>query len=129
MPQEVLYLAQMLNSAGIGWLPAVLLTGLLLALLFKPENVHSWPLFRLSCWLLAISIIVMPLLNVLISFTQGNSMGSRFPNGLQGMPPFIIAFIYAISPILQGISIICGLLSMIPSGSRQYLAPPKHPLE
>jgi hypothetical protein len=127
MPQELYFLSQLINQAGSGWLPAVLLAGLLLAMLFKPDRVHSWLLLRLSCWLLAVSIIITPAFNVLISLDS--SMSSRFPSGPQSMPPFIVTAIYAFAPILLGCSVICGLLAMIPAVSPQAIIPPKHPLE
>jgi hypothetical protein len=127
MPNETLFISQLLQQVGSGWLPAVMLVGMLLALLFKPERVQSWALFRLSCWLLAVSIIIMPVMNVLLGFMGGSATSFR-SSGI--MPEaFIFYTMYAISPILQGISMICGLLSMIPNGSRLPLVPPKHPLE
>ena len=128
MPQELLYLTQLSSSLGSGWLPAVMLGGLLLALLFKPDRIHNWPLFRFSCCFLAVSILTTPMLNVFVNFftmqdglTSYRSTMSQFP--------FIITAIYALTPILQGISILCGLLSMIPTASTLPLNPPKHPLE
>jgi hypothetical protein len=125
--QDILYLSQLFNQVAGGWLPPVLLTGLLLALLFKPDRVHNWALLRASCWLLAISVVITPALNVFMSFSQGTTM--NFRSSLQTMPPFVITSVYSLAPILQGISVICGLLALIPSGIPPQFEPPKHPLE
>ena len=126
MPQEMAIL-QLLNQTGTGWLTAVLLTGLLLALLFKPERVYNWALLRLSCWLLAASILTPPILNTFMTITSGS--GTSFRPGIGSSDYLIMTCIYALGPILVGISVICGLLAMIPTGYRPPLTPPKHPLE
>jgi hypothetical protein len=127
MPQEMAML-QLLNQTGNGWLTAVLLTGLLLALLFKPERVYSWALMRLSCWLLAVSIVTPPILNVYMTITSGSGVSFRPPS--VGMSDYMVmTCIYALTPILLGVSVICGLLAMIPAGYRPPLTPAKHPLE
>jgi hypothetical protein len=105
-----------------------LLTGLLLALLFKPERVYSWALMRLSCWLLAVSIVIPPILNTFMAINSGSAASFRPPS--IGSPDYLVmTCIYALGPILMGISIICGLLALIPTGYRPPLTPPKHPLE
>jgi len=123
MPQEMA-MFQLLNQTGSGWLTAVLLVGLLLALLFKPERVYSWALMRLSCWLLAVSIVTPPILNAFMSITNGPPTSFRSPSDY-----LVMTCIYALGPILLGISVICGLLAMIPTGYGPPLTPPKHPLE
>lgn len=130
MPQDYVML-QLLNqtgNAGNGWLTPVLLVGLLLALLFKPERVNNWALFRVSCWLLAVSIVTPPILNTFMNITSGTATSFR-PPSIGSSDYLIITCIYALGPILLGISIICGLLAMIPRGYRPPLSPAKHPLE
>ena len=119
---------QMLSQTGNGWLTAVLLVGLLLALLFKPERVYSWALMRLSCWFLATSIVTPPILNAFMTITSGSAASFR-PSSVGMSDYLVMTCIYSLGPILAGISIICGLLAMIPSGYRPPLTPPKHPLE
>jgi hypothetical protein len=122
-------LSQAVSSGG-GWLTAVLLLGLLVALLFRRERINNWVLFRLSCCLLAASVIVPPILNVLLNLT-----GSSMP--ITGSGAFartstnyaVAMFAYALSPILQGTSILCALLAMVPSCSDVEVSPPKHPLD
>jgi hypothetical protein len=127
MPQEMAML-QLLNQTGNGWLTAALLTGLLLALLFKPERVYSWALLRLSCWFLALSITIPPILNAFMTITSHSAASFR-PTSIGSSDYLVITCIYALGPILLGISIICGLLAMIPTGYRPPLTPAKHPLE
>jgi hypothetical protein len=129
MPQELLYLNQLLGNVGSGWLPAIMLGGILLALLFKPECVYSWPLFRFSCWFLGISIIITPMFNIGLNLMQVGPSSFGTSTAYSSELRFIIGSVYAIAPILQGISVICGLLSLIPTGYRPPLTPPKHPLE
>ena len=133
MPQDYVML-QLLNqsgNAGNGWLTSVLLVGLLLALVFKPERVNNWALFRVSCWLLAVSIVIPPILNTFMIITSGSAAFFRSPSiGSIGSSNYLMmSCIYALGPILLGISMICGLLAMIPSGYRPPLTPAKHPLE
>jgi hypothetical protein len=126
MPQEMAML-QLLNQTGNGWLTAALLTGLLLALLFKPERIYSWALMRLSCWLLAVSIAIPPMLN---AYMPSLANGFSFQSSRIGISEYLIMpCICALGPILVGTSVICGLLAMIPTGYRPPLTPPKHPLE
>ena len=126
MPQEMAML-QLLNQTGNGWLTAALLTGVLLALLFKPERVYSWALMRLSCWLLAASIAIPPILN---AYMPSLANGFAFQSSRIGISEYLIMpCICAFGPILVGTSVICGLLAMIPTGYRPPLTPQKHPLE
>ena len=130
MPQDYVML-QLLNqtgNAGNGWLTSVMLVGLLLALIIKPERVNNWALFRVSCWLLAASIVTPPILNAFINITSGSAAAIR-PPSIGSSDYLIMTCIYALGPILLGISIICGLLAMIPTGYGPPLTPPKHPLE
>jgi hypothetical protein len=129
MPQDIAML-QILNQTGNGWLTSVLLLGLLLALLFKQQRVYNWTLFRVSCWLLAASIIIPPTLNVFMNLTNGSGMPVT-GSGMFGRTSanYEVICIFALGPILLGISIISGLFAMIPRDYRQPLTPPKHPLE
>ncbi len=123
MPQEMMML-QLLNQTGTGWLTSVLLLGLLLALLFRQDRVYNWALFRISCWLLACSIVIPSILHVMMNLTNGTTGSFR-----SSADYLVTICIYALGPILLGISVICGLLAMIPGASRQQFSPAKHPLE
>jgi hypothetical protein len=131
MSQELMYLEQLFGRSGSAWLPVTMLGGLLLALIFRPGNIHNLYLFRAACWLLALSVIVTPLLNLLLSLMTVNFPGGmRFGSSPSG-PQFIYVCVNAVGPIMQGASILCGLFSLIPPATpRPYVAGPvKHPLE
>ena len=126
MQQDYLMLQLLSQSANGGgnWLTAVLLLGLLLALLFKRERITNWALFRLSCWFFAASITIPPILNVLTNVT-----GARNPALQRSGDYMVVLCVYAIGPILLGTSIICALCSLIPSRYDTQVSPPRHPLE
>jgi hypothetical protein len=77
---------------------------------------------------LAVSIVTPPILNTFMNITSGTATSFR-PPSIGSSDYLIITCIYALGPILLGISIICGLLAMIPRGYRPPLSPAKHPLE
>ncbi len=91
MQQNMMFLEQLLGLSGSVWLPVAMLVGLLLALIFRPNTIHNLSLFCAACWLLALSVMVPSMLNLLMTMSAMNSYGgSGF--GLQGSaPPFLYA--------------------------------------
>jgi hypothetical protein len=130
MSQEMMFFERLIGLVGSVWLPVTMLAGLLLALIFRPNTIHNLFLFRTACLLLALSVIVGPVLHLLL-------MAANFPGGFQNYGsnqiglPFLSACINALGPILQGVSILCGLFSLIPPmvPHGQVPGPVKHPLD
>jgi hypothetical protein len=131
MSQELMYLEQIFGRGG-NWLSVTILAGLLIAVIFRPNTIYRPTLFRVACWLLAVSVAVTPLLNLflsVISFTAGGrgmgfgSPGSEFQ--------FFMACGQVVGPLLQGGSIICGLTSLLPPLRPRppFDGPAKHPME
>jgi hypothetical protein len=130
MPQELMYLQQLLGRSGEGWLSVTLLVGLLLALIFRPNTIHNLFLFRAACWLLALSVVIPPMSNLMISLF-GVSRSGAFRMGTSfSEAQLLVACTNTLGFIMQGASILCGLFSLLPPISRQsYANPVKHPLE
>jgi hypothetical protein len=130
MPNEWMFLRQALGSVGEVWLAVTLLAGLIVVLVFRPERVQHWGLFRAACWMVVLSVVVPPVLNVWIALAgspNSSAWGSRsFPIG----SPLILSCIYLVGPLLEGLGILFGLWSLIPKrpGPPPW-GPPKHPLE
>lgn len=131
MQQPMMLLDQLLNRTSGNWLSVTLLVGLLLALIYRPGSIHNLFLFRVACWLLALSVVVSPLMRMFISMFPMNFSG----NSPYGMSPsstyqFLSASVYVVEAGLEGASLICGLLSLLPPMSRQnYAEPVKHPMD
>jgi hypothetical protein len=130
MPNELLFLRQMLGITADVWIAVTLLAGLLIVLIFRPERVQQWGLFRVACWLLALSVVIPPLLNVLISFMENPNLSSWRSGSFRGESILLYSCVSLVGPLLQGISILFGLLSLIPKRPNSSpLGPAKHPLE
>jgi hypothetical protein len=127
-PQDLMYLEQLVGRGGF-WLPVTMLAGLLVALIFRPETIHNLFLFRASCWILVLSMIVPSLSNILLSGYNNLYSGIRINPSAEVQ--MVAACLNAIGPVMQGTSIICGLFSLIPPmiPRRPFAGPVKHPLE
>jgi hypothetical protein len=114
MNNELLLLRQLLGTAGDIWLSVTLLAGFIVVLVFRPERVQQWSLFRSACWMLALSVVIPPVLNVL--FTLSTNPGSPSWGMRSSSGEFSLIFYCSslVSPSLQGLGILFGLLSLIP---------------
>lgn len=131
MPQELLYLRQLLGNSGQGWLQVTLLGFLFLVLVFRPERISNRSLFRVACLLFALSIIVPPVLTFSVSFlTDVATPSQRNYGGMMGESPLMWSLTRALETVLFGTSAMCGLLSLIPGRERKSpLEAAKHPLD
>lgn len=132
MSRELEMLLSGMTSGG--WLSVALLLGLLTALLFRPERISNWPLFRLAGMLFAFSLIIGPLLQAAIYLLSGLSTGPVYPIGSAGSEgPLLRLFgvLLNLAPaVLQGFSILFALMAL--DGQRQASLPhnpPRHPLD
>jgi Zn-dependent protease len=123
MNDELQLYRQIFGTSGEAWLGVTLLAGLLVVLIFRPERVQRWGLFRTACWLLALSVLIPPVLHFLAAL-PGNTVSRSWQSGL-----LIFSCIYLVGPILKGLSILFGLLSLIPATPGAPLGPARHPLE
>lgn len=134
MPQEEwLALKQLFGDGGLGWLQVALAACLFLALIFRPERIRSQALFKLACWLFAFSIMVPPVFNIGLTLFASVTKGSWPPSpGASWSPvgPFLLSLERATGPVLFGLSLLCGLLSLVPGPYRENrLQPTRHPLD
>ena len=143
MMQELMYLEQLFGRVNSVWISVTLLMGFLLVLIFRPNAIHRPVLFRLACWLLALTAVVPPSLFLLLGlYSSGlglNSSGLGL-NSSGGYPgrmgsgsdmSFYTACAGFSGPVLEGACIICGLTALIPPMTRceDPTGPAKHPLE
>ena len=131
MPQEILFLKQLLGGGGEGWLQAAYLLGLIVLLAYRPERIRLPGLFRWACVLFALSVMVPPALTGLFGFLEGIAGNAFAPTrGAGSAWTFVLLLLNATGPVLLGISLICALVAVSPGP--QYpapLQPPRHPLE
>ena len=134
--QELMYLQQLFGRGNSGWISVTLLAGFLLVLVFRPNTIHHPLLFRVSFWLLALTVVVPASLSLLLGL-YSSGLGLNSSGGYPGrMGPgtemsFIMACANFSGPVLEGACIICGLTALIPPMTRREnpTGPAKHPLE
>jgi len=127
---ETLLLRQLLGG-GQGWVSAALLICLFLVVLWRPDRIRNYALFRQSGVLLALSLMVPSLLAVLIGLIGGASLYGFSSSGMS----VFMALTGASGPVLLGLSVIFGLFSLGPGRTferpepRDPKTPRRHPLE
>ncbi len=127
--QELMYLQQLFGRGNSISISVTLLIGFLLVLIFRPNSIHRPLLFRLACWLLALTVVVPASLSLLLSlgFSGGGYPGRMSPGSEMS---FAIACANFTGPVLEGACIICGLTALLPPMTRPApTGPAKHPLE
>ena len=130
MPSELLFLRQFLPPLVPCYPQLAMLAGLLLVAIFRPERIYRLGMFRLSCMLLALSILATPIASAIMNAMMtisGSGMGRS-----SGANEFVLLFsmMQVIEPILVALSIFFGLFSLLPSsrtGNRS--GPTQHPLD
>ncbi len=131
MPSELLFLRQIFSSFAPNYTQLAMLIGLLLVAIYRPERIYVLGMFRLSCVLLAVSVLVTPITSVIISMMV--TVSSSPPNR-SGGPTSEFAIMYSLAqvvePILVALSICFGLFSLLPSSrERNRSGPRQHPLD
>ncbi len=123
MPSEMMFLRQMLAGGSANYLPIAMLSGLLLAAIFRPKQIRCLGMFRTACVLLAVSVGLGPtLLACMVSLGMPNNMG--------GVPSLAYPIIEAVGSVLLAISICLGIFSLLPSSDGEYeTLAPKHPMD
>ena len=120
MQTEMLMLRQMFSG---NYLPAVLLAGLFVALLFRRDSIESYPLFRLGYIFFILSLVLPALAQ---SYLAAANVGgwSRVEFSGDGTP---FALFNAIGPIFQAIGLMCTLGSLMPRPAKRALLMPPTP--
>jgi hypothetical protein len=113
------------GGAGQVWLQVAMLVCLFVTGIYRPEVVRAKPLFRLACILFAISLLISPTLNLLLSYLM--QMGNSGPSygRVSDESAMLFSFPSMISAVLFGLSVICGLSSLGLGGLIQALHPPR----
>jgi hypothetical protein len=129
--QELMYLEQLFGRGNSGWMSAAMLLGLLLVLVFRPNAIRRPILFRVTCWLLALTVVIPPFLSLLLSLSLPSGSSGYSMRAAGANLSFIFACANFIGPVLQGACILCGLTALMPPLSRcdDPTGPAKHPLE
>ena len=126
--QELMYLQQLFGRGNSGWISVTLLAGFLLVLVFRPNTIHHPLLFRVSFWLLALTVVVPASLSLLLGLCSPSGYTGRIGPGSE--LSFAIACANFTGPLLEGACIICGLTALIPPMTRpDPTGPARHPLE
>ena len=126
--QQLLYLKQFLGGGGQGWLLFGFLLCLFAVLLFRPERIRSAGLFGWACARFALSVIAPPVLTYCYGYLQNIEGTSSRPGG--GAMSLWLPVQQLAGPLLFGLSLIFGLLALMPRSAPQSRpGPTKHPLE
>jgi len=127
MPSELLFLRQFFSQLGPNYAQVTMLVGLLLVVIYRPERIYLPGMFRLSCVLLAVSVLVTPITSAIMNMmtlVSGSGMGRSSPAAL------LLSLVQLIEPILVALSICFGLFSLLPSSrDRSRSGPRQHPLD
>lgn len=80
MPSELLFLRQLFSQFSPNYLPVAMLAGILVVVIYRPERIHRRSMFRLSCVLLAASIVAPSIISaiggLLAAATSGTGRGA-----------------------------------------------------
>jgi hypothetical protein len=127
--QELMYLEQLFGRGNSVWIAVTLLSGFLLVLIFRPNTIHRPVLFRVACWLLALTVVVPSSLSLLLNLYLPSGYPGRMGPGSE--MSFFMACANFSGPVLEGACIICGLTALIPPMTQREAptGPAKHPLE
>lgn len=133
---EEMYLLQLLSGGQFGgssgWLSVAYLVCLFAVILFKPERVRNLSLFRRACTLFAISLIAPSLIAIAtgaLATASVSPFGStpnvaRVLSGGGGAGTYLVQLLWqilaAVGPLLFGISVLCALISIVPT----FIPPP-----
>lgn len=128
MGQEIFLLQQLLGGSGLGWTPVALLVCLFLVLILRPERIQKRARFKTACWLLTLSIIAPPIMNVLTLVAMSPLLS---PYSRQTLVwPVVHGLAGVVGPALVGVGAFLGLTALMPSEPRTpFSDPPRHPLE
>jgi Na+-translocating ferredoxin:NAD+ oxidoreductase RnfD subunit len=127
--QEMMYLEQLFGRGNTLWVSVTLLMGFLLVLIFRPNTIHRPILFRVACWLLALTVVVPACVSLLLSLCSPGGYPGRMSQNFE--LSFFMACANLTGPILQGACVICGLTALLPPLSQRWepTGPARHPLE
>ncbi len=114
---EYLVLQQLGGGAAVSaqvWLQVAMLVSLFLAAILRPEVIRAKALFRMACVLFALSLLVSPTLNFLLGqLSRSGSAGPGYGGAMDGEMAILLSFPSVISSVLFGLSLICGLCSLV----------------
>ncbi len=127
MPTELLLLRQFFTP---NYAQVAMLVGLLLVAIYRPERICLPGMFRLSCVLLAVSILVTPITMAIMSTMMGVSGSGMGRPGNASEFALLFSLLQIIEPILVALSICFGIFSLLPSACERHRSGPRqHPLE
>ena len=106
-----------------------MLVGLLLVAMYRPERILRIGMFRLSCVLLALSLLATPIATAVVTTMTfvGGGMG-RSVNADE--LTLLFPLLQISEPLLVALSICFGIFSLLPtSGEQRRPNPAQHPME
>lgn len=126
------------------WLYVAYLVCLFAVIIYKPERIRNLSMYRRACYLFAISLLLPSLITLAMGTVLAGTGGAAFasrgavfaqpgmfsgqggPNQFDGSYVMQLALqvLNAFGPVLFAISILCALISLVPS----FIPPPEHEL-
>ena len=109
-----------------------ILIGLLLVAIYRPERIYLPGMFRLSCVLLAVSIVVSPIASAILNtmMTTTTSRTGAFGSNNHSELALLYSLVQVFQPILVALSFCFGLFALLPSPRRpNRQGPRQHPLD
>jgi len=129
MPPD-LFLRQFFSQLTPDYAQLVMLVGLLLVVIYRPERIYRPGMFRLSCALLAVSIVVNPIVSAVVKMMMSISSGGMGRSGNVGEFALLYSLLEVIEPFLVAASVFFGIFSLLPrSRDRIRSGPAQHPLD
>ena len=117
---ELLFLRQFLTPS---YPQLAMLVGLLLVAIYRPERINRIGMFRLSCVLLALSILATPIATAVVSMMALLS-GGMGRSGNVDEATLLYSLMQIIEPILVALSICFGVFSLLPGSGEQRRSGP-----
>jgi hypothetical protein len=120
---DALILRQILGQTSPNYVQVAMLVGFLLVVIYRPERIRLLGMFRASCVLLAISIVLPPLVGAVIGFFAAMQAGS----GRNGSDSIIyVGLLNVVEPALVATSVCLGIFSLLPPLRQSETRGPAH---
>jgi hypothetical protein len=129
MQPELLMLRQIFSQLVPNYAQVAILVGLLLVVIYRPERIRLLGMFRFSCVMLALSIVVPPAVSATLSFLVSIGGSSRSSSSA-GDYMILVNLLGTIEPALVAASLCLGIFSLLPARrSADRTGPARHPLD
>ncbi len=126
--QELLMLRQFLGQFSPNYAQVAMLIGQLLVVIYRPERIRLLGMFRTSCVLLAISLVLPALVASAIGLFAASMSGMARSTGSDYM--MLAGLLNVVEPAIVAISICLGIFSLLPPLQQaDRPGPAHHPID